>query len=51
MRDHIINKAGLEALLMDDYFKFIEERKKMMKNEFKTTGFLRNLIDQETVDD
>lgn len=51
MRDHAINEDALNALLEDDYFKFIEERKKTLKYEFKTTGFVRNLIDQDRDDD
>ncbi|WP_295664573.1 DUF262 domain-containing protein [uncultured Mucilaginibacter sp.] len=44
MYSHCINKIGLDHLLQDNYQGFIEERKKSMISEMKTTGFVRNIL-------
>ena len=45
MQSHCINSDAVDALLRDDYETFISERKKSVITEFKTTGFVQNLID------
>ncbi len=50
MQSHCINAEAVEALLKDDYETFILERKKSIISEFKTTGFVQNLIDQKPND-
>ena len=50
MQSHCINAEAVEALLKDDYETFIIERKKSIISEFKTTGFVQNIIDQKPAD-
>jgi hypothetical protein len=50
MQSHCINPEAVEALLRDDYEVFILERKKSIIAEFKTTGYVQNIIDQKPVD-
>ena len=47
MESHCINEAAVEALLNDDYSLFINERKNGIISEFKTTGFVQNIIDKK----
>lgn len=47
MQSHCLNSEAVEALLRDDYDTFILERKKTIISEFKTTGFVQNIIDQK----
>lgn len=48
---HAINEEALDCLLRDDYHGFIDERKKALKAEFKTTGFVHNLVDVDSDDE
>ena len=50
MEGHCMNAEAVEALLKDDYETFIIERKKSIISEFKTTGFVQNIIDQKPAD-
>lgn len=50
MQSHCINAEAVDALLIDDYQSFFNERKKTIINEFKTTGFVQNIIDQQPSD-
>lgn len=50
LEPHAINEKAFDCLLRDDYLNFIEERKKELKYNFRTTGFVQNLIDQKPVD-
>jgi len=51
MQSHCINVDAVDALLKDDYDTFFSERKKTIMHEFKTTGFVQNIIDQQPSDD
>ncbi|KAB0650377.1 DUF262 domain-containing protein [Acinetobacter bohemicus] len=48
LKGHAINSKAVDCLLGDDYLGFIEERKKAVRFEFKTTGFVQNLIDKDS---
>jgi hypothetical protein len=50
MESHCINEAAVEALMKDDYSLFINERKNSIISEFKTTGFVQNIIDKKPED-
>lgn len=50
MQSHCINSNAVDALLQDDYETFISERKKTIISEFKTTGFVQNLIEHKPTD-
>lgn len=47
MQSHCINAEAVDALLKDDFPTFFNERKKTIIYEFKTTGFVQNIIDQQ----
>jgi hypothetical protein len=47
MQSHCINAEAVDALLKDDFLTFFNERKKTIIYEFKTTGFVQNIIDQQ----
>jgi phosphoribosyl-AMP cyclohydrolase len=51
MQSHCINAEAVDALLKDDFTTFFNERKKTIMYEFKTTGFVQNIIDQQPSDD
>ena len=51
LNGHAINEEALDCLLQDDYHGFIEARKKSLKAEFKTTGFVHNLVDVDSDED
>jgi hypothetical protein len=50
MQSHCINHEAVEALLKDDYETFIAERRRSVIFEFKTTGFVRHIIDEKPDD-
>jgi hypothetical protein len=50
MQSHCINVEAVDALLNDDFDAFFNERKKTIMYEFKTTGFVQNIIDQQPSD-
>ncbi|MBP7306996.1 MAG: DUF262 domain-containing protein [Saprospiraceae bacterium] len=51
MHSHCINEKAVEALLRDDYNTFIYERRNSIINEFKITGFVKNIIDNKPLED
>lgn len=48
---HCINAECLNALLNDDYFAFIAERKNVVRNELMTTGRVKNILDGENIEE
>lgn len=49
LKSHLIDEKCLEALLQNDFVKFIEARRKLFKSEFETLG-VRNFSDTELED-
>lgn len=50
MQSHCINEQAVEALLRDEFEVFLNERKKTIINEFKTTCHVQNIIDQQPIE-
>lgn len=50
-KQHCINESAFEKLMEDDYFGFIDERKRSVQAELTTTCRIPNLLDSEPDDD
>jgi len=48
---HAIGPKAFQALLTDDYEKFIEARRESFRDEMKTTGHVRNILVSNAEDD
>lgn len=50
-KQHCINDSAFDKLMNDDYFGFIDERKKSVQFELTTTCKIPNFLESEPVDD